>query len=118
MPGAVVDYEQVAGFLPLVLIAVVFWFLVLRPARRRQQDAAKLQESLSAGDRIMLTSGIFGSVVGMGDDSLEVEVAAGTVITVHRQAVAKIVESPVVDGPGDGHGDDSSTPEHGDESRA
>ncbi|CAN5848465.1 preprotein translocase subunit YajC [soil metagenome] len=84
--------EQVAGLLPLLLIVAVFWFLVMRPARRRQQDAARLQRNLAVGDRIMLTSGIFGSVRAIGDESLEVDAAPGVVLSVHRQAVAKIVE--------------------------
>ncbi len=93
--------EQVAGLLPLLLIVAVFWFLVMRPARRRQQDAARLQRNLAVGDRIMLTSGIFGSVRAIGDESLEVDAAPGVVLSVHRQAVAKIVEPP-----GSDQGDD------------
>ena len=116
------DYEQVAGLLPLVLIAVVFWLLVIRPARRRQHDAATLQRSLAVGDKIMLTSGIFGSVVDIGTESLDVEVATGVVLSAHRQAVAKIVEPTAADST-DGNAetsaaDDGSPREPGGDSRA
>ncbi len=96
------DLDQIAGILPLLLILVVFWFLVLRPARRRQRDAASLQESLAVGDRIMLTSGIYASVLAIDDESLQVEAAAGVALTVHRQAVAKIIEPSDSEGTGQG----------------
>jgi len=85
------DGQQIAQFLPLLLIVVVFWLLILRPARRRQQDAAKLQRSIGEGDKVMLTSGVFGTVRGLGDGDFELEVASGVVLTVHRQAVNQIV---------------------------
>ena len=85
------DGQQIAQFLPLVLIVVVFWLLILRPARRRQQDAARLQRSIGLGDKVMLTSGLFGTVRGLGDSDFELEVASGVVLTVHRQAVNQIV---------------------------
>lgn len=114
--------DQIGPIVPLVLIAGVFWLLILRPARRRQQDAARLQRSLGVGDRVMLTSGVFGTVTGLEDESFQIEVAPGVVLTVHRQAVAKVVEpAGTVDGPTTGSaGSTGSTgsvppePDHGD----
>ena len=89
--------EQIGSLLPFVLIIVVFWFFILRPARKRQQAAAQLQTSLTVGDRIMLTSGLFGTVVAIGDESFELQLAPKVRVTVHRQAVAKIVESAAIE---------------------
>ena len=99
------DGQQIAQFLPLVLIVVVFWLLILRPARRRQQDAARLQRSIGVGDKVMLTSGLFGTVRGLGDSDFEFEVASGVVLTVHRQAVNQIVTK--ADEPAEPAGDTS-----------
>lgn len=108
--------EQISGILPLLLIVVVFWFLVLRPARRRQRDAAQLQRSLALGDRVMLTSGIFGAVRAIDDESLRVEAAPGVMLTVHRQAIAKIV--PPDNGAGEGQlGGGSTATDSGDDPR-
>lgn len=85
--------DTVAQLLPLVLIFAVFWLLVVRPQRRRQQQMTSLQQSLGIGSKIMLTSGIHGSVAGLGDDTIDVEVAPGTVLTVARAAVARVVET-------------------------
>lgn len=82
---------DLAALLPFVLIALVFWFLIFRPARKRQRETMQTQASLEVGVRVMLTSGIFGDVVSVGDAEVEVEVAPGTVITVHRQAIGKVV---------------------------
>lgn len=113
--------DQIGPIVPLVLIAGVFWLLILRPARRRQQDAARLQRSLGVGDRVMLTSGVFGTVTGLEDESFQIEVAPGVVLTVHRQAVAKVVDPAGTDdrpaGPTGSTGSTGSVPtepDHGD----
>ncbi|UYM04803.1 preprotein translocase subunit YajC [Solicola gregarius] len=83
--------EDLYALLPFVLLALVFWFLVFRPARKRQRETLQTQSSLEVGARVMLTSGIFGDVLSVGDSELEIEIAPGTVITVHRQAIGRVV---------------------------
>lgn len=82
---------DLAALLPFALIALVFWFLIFRPARKRQRETMQTQASLEVGVRVMLTSGIFGEVVAVGDSEVEVEIAPDTVISVHRQAIGKVV---------------------------
>ncbi|MGZ5409669.1 MAG: preprotein translocase subunit YajC, partial [Aeromicrobium sp.] len=52
--------SNAVDYLPLVLLVLVFWFLILRPMRKRQQQFAATQKSIAAGSRVMLASGIFG----------------------------------------------------------
>ncbi|HWJ09338.1 MAG TPA: preprotein translocase subunit YajC [Nocardioides sp.] len=82
--------KDAAQLLPIVAIAVIFWLLILRPASRQRKAAAELQAALTVGDDVMLTSGIFGSVVGSAEDHLDVEIAEGVVIKVVRGAVASV----------------------------
>ncbi|CAN5680899.1 preprotein translocase subunit YajC [soil metagenome] len=89
--------KDLAGFLPFVLIALVFWFLIVRPQRRRQQDLASTQSSLDVGTEVMLGSGIFGTVASLDDETLRLEIAPGTTVKVARQAVAKVLSTPVED---------------------
>jgi preprotein translocase subunit YajC len=84
--------KDLAGFLPFVLIALVFWFLIVRPQRRRQHDLASTQSSLGVGTEVMLGSGFYGTVVSVGDDTLDLELAPGTTVKVARQAVVKVLE--------------------------
>jgi preprotein translocase subunit YajC len=80
------------SILPFVLIVVVFWFLVVRPARNQQKRLAATQSSATVGTEVMLGSGIYGTVVGVGDDTFEVQVAPGTTIKVAKQAVVRVIE--------------------------
>lgn len=88
---------DVAGILPLVLIVLAFWFLVIRPARKRQQDMTRTQNSVETGSQVMLGSGIFGTVVAVADESVQLEIAPGTTIKVARQAVVRVIDEPVAE---------------------
>jgi preprotein translocase subunit YajC len=89
-----VSSGDLASILPLVLIVLAFWFLVIRPARKRQQDMARTQSSAQVGTRVMLGSGIYGTVTALADDTVELEVAPGTVLTVARQAIVRVIDAP------------------------
>jgi preprotein translocase subunit YajC len=74
-------------FLPLIGIVLLFWLFIIRPQSRRQKELRSMQSSLSVGDEVMLTSGIFGSVQEVGDDHVVVEIAEGVAIKVAQGAV-------------------------------
>jgi len=78
-------------YLPLLLVVFAFWLLVLRPARNRQREFLATQNALATGSRVMLASGIFGELVAVRDDEVEIRVASDVVLTVARQAVAKVI---------------------------
>jgi preprotein translocase subunit YajC len=82
-----------ASLLPFVLIVLVFWFLVIRPARKQQQKLAATQSAVQIGSEVMLGSGIYGTVAAEGDDTLQLQIAPGTVITVARQAVVRVLDA-------------------------
>jgi preprotein translocase subunit YajC len=89
-----VDASQLEAYLPLVLLIVVGYLLLIRPARRRAQATAALQASLTPGDDVMLSSGLFGTVLDIRDEVVRVELAPGTVVRVHRGAVTQIIKDP------------------------
>jgi preprotein translocase subunit YajC len=86
--------QDLAGILPLILIVLAFWFLVIRPSRKRSQEMTRIQRSVDVGASVMLGSGIYGTVVAVADDTLQLEVAPGTTIKVARQAVVRVVDEP------------------------
>jgi len=86
-----VSGSDLGALLPLLLLVAAFVFLVLRPARNRQRQMAALQNSLDVGSEVMLTSGIFGTVTWLGDETLEVEIAPDTIVRLHRQAIGKVL---------------------------
>lgn len=81
--------EQITGFLPLLLIGLVFYFLIIRPQRARQQRQLQLVNSLAIGDRIVTIGGFHGTVQEVEDDTIRVEIAPGTVATLVKGAVAR-----------------------------
>ena len=74
----------------VILIALVgFWAIVMRPARTQQRRVAELQTALAVGDEVIISAGIFGTVVALEDDRVRLEIAPGTVVTVARQVVIR-----------------------------
>jgi preprotein translocase subunit YajC len=73
----------------LVLMFVGFYFLMLRPQRKRQQEQAQLAAKIQIGDRIITWSGIYGEVVGADEDTLIIKVESGATLRIARMAVAQ-----------------------------
>lgn len=72
-------------------LGVAFYFLMWRPAQKKMKEQQATMNSLAEGSRVMLTSGIFGTVRHLGERQMIVELAPGLEVTVLRQALAKIV---------------------------
>jgi preprotein translocase subunit YajC len=85
--------------LPLLLVLVLAVPLVMSSRKQKKQQAAQqdLQSSLAPGDRVMTTSGLYGTVADTsGDNTIDIEIAPGVVTTWLRLAVREKVE-PVVE---------------------
>ncbi|MEP6815007.1 MAG: preprotein translocase subunit YajC [Marmoricola sp.] len=83
---------QYTPILLLAALAILFWLVVLRPARRQQSATAEIQRNLAVGDDVVLSAGIFGTIAGMDDARVQLEIAPGTVIEVARQVVVRRVD--------------------------
>ena len=84
--------NALVSFLPLILIAVAFYFFLIRPQKRRQQEHQKMQQSLQPGTRIVTAGGIYGTVLDNDEGDLLLEIAEGVEIRVLAQAVMRVVE--------------------------
>ncbi len=90
-------------FFPLIMLALLAVLLFVLPARQRktmQARAQALQESLTIGTPVMTTSGIHGTVVGLGEATADLELAPGVVVTFARPAILEI-RQPATGTPGD-----------------
>jgi preprotein translocase subunit YajC len=81
----------VNGLIIVVILFALFWLLLIRPQRRRQAAQNQLIEGVEVGDEIVTAGGLYGHVVGVGDDELLVEIAPGTNVRIARRAVAGVV---------------------------
>ena len=61
-------------FLPLVLLFVVFWFILIRPQRKKDKQVKEMLNNLKAGDRICTIGGIYGTIIGIKDDTVTLSV--------------------------------------------
>lgn len=98
------------SFFPFILLALAVLLLFVLPARQRkrmQAQAQAMQESLTIGTAIMTTSGLHGTVAGLGEATVDVEIAPGVVVTFARPAILEI-RKPV--GIVDDEGTDTGTP--------
>ena len=80
----------------LVIVIALFGFgaIVMRPARVQQRRVAELQAELAVGDEVIISAGIFGTVVSIQDDRVQLEIAPGTVVTAARQVVIRRAPEP------------------------
>jgi preprotein translocase subunit YajC len=81
--------EALAQLFPFLLIAVVFYFFLIRPQRARQQQQRALIDSLDRNDRVVTIGGLHGTVDSVDDDTLRLEIAPGTVVTFAKAAIAR-----------------------------
>ena len=72
---------------PFALVLAIFYFIILLPMRKRQKKAQEFLENLKVGDRIVTTSGIYGSITKLHDKSVHVQIAEKVRIEVARSAV-------------------------------
>ena len=83
--------EQYSTLIFIALLVLAFYFLILRPQRRRQQALQQTMNAISPGSRVMLGSGLFGTVVTVGPRQVVLEISPGAEVTVLKQAISKVV---------------------------
>ena len=84
----------IALFLPLILIMVIFYFLMIMPAQRRQKKVAEMLRNLKTGDKVITNGGIYGTIMGLDDDSVQLRIAEQVKIKVSRAAIAGLQAEP------------------------
>ena len=72
-----------------VIMVAVFYVLLWRPQQRRQSAVRLLQGQLKVGDDVVTTSGIFGTVVELGENDVRLEIAPGTIVRFARGAIGE-----------------------------
>lgn len=78
---------------PFFLIFVIFYFLIIRPQRKKQLEHKKMVEALKVGDIVVLSSGFKGSIAKINDkDFIAVEIASNTVVDVLRSSIVSVVK--------------------------
>ncbi|WP_138379731.1 preprotein translocase subunit YajC [Luteithermobacter gelatinilyticus] len=83
--------DPLMGFLPLILIFVVFYFLLIRPQQKRAKEHKQMIENLRRGDVIVTSGGIIGKITKIVDDNeVEAEIASGVRIRLIRNMISTV----------------------------
>ena len=73
--GAESTTAMLVSFLPLILIFVVFYFILIRPQKKKDKETQKMRANIQVGDEVITIGGIIGIVVSLKDDNLVIETA-------------------------------------------
>ena len=79
------------GYVFILVLLALMWFLLIRPQRRRQQEAQQLANSLQVGAEIVTAGGLYGTITEVDEDEVHVEIADGVEVRVAKRAVAGVV---------------------------
>jgi preprotein translocase subunit YajC len=81
-----------AKLLPFVLLAVAFWFLVLRPTQRHRANAAAMAAQLAPGVDVITAGGMHGTVISVDDTDVVLAVAPGVEVRFLKGAIRSVVD--------------------------
>lgn len=76
---------------PIVAIFAIFYFLLIRPQQKQQKEHEAMLKNLKAGDKVLTSGGLYGTVTGFKGDDLEVQFSQTVKLTVSRAAVTRLV---------------------------
>jgi preprotein translocase subunit YajC len=100
--------EGLSSLIFLLLFGGIFYFMLIRPQKRRVQQHRALMDSLSLGDEVVTIGGVYGTVRRLSDEDLDLEVASGVTLRVLKSAVARKLTADVPE-PGAGASEGEGT---------
>ena len=96
LPGGGGQGGGFTAFIPLVLMFVVFYFLLIRPQQKKQRDLKEMLSSLKTGDQIVTSGGLYGTIIGFGEDNrIKVKIAENVKVDIARSAISSKVAGAI-----------------------
>ena len=91
------NYGQISGtFLPIILMILIFYFLLIRPQKKRDKAERDMRNSIQVGDEISTIGGFIGKVVSIKDETIVIETTADrTKLKLYRWAIRGKEAAPV-----------------------
>jgi len=78
-------------FIPIVLMFVAMWFILIRPAKKRQQETQNMQSNLQRGDKVITIGGLHGVIDSIEDTAVTLKISENVRVKFDRQAIGRIV---------------------------
>ena len=81
------------NLLPFIAMIAIMWFLLIRPAQKRQKQTKEMQTSLKRGDGVVTIGGLHGTIDVVDEASVFIKTADGAVLQFDRQAIGRVTDS-------------------------
>jgi preprotein translocase subunit YajC len=81
---------------PLAMVFAIFYFIVIVPSKRQQKKVQEFVDNLKVNDKVITTSGIFGQIVKLDEQSVQLQVAEKLNIKVSKAAIGGYQGQPPV----------------------
>ena len=83
--------QQILGFLPIILMFVVLYFLMIRPQMKRQKEHRAMVEAIAVGHEVVIGGGMLGRIKRLSEQYLHVEIASGVEVQVQRASLVQVL---------------------------
>jgi preprotein translocase subunit YajC len=84
------DLQQLLPAAVFVIVMVgLFWWIVVKPAKQREQKHKELIQSIVPGEKVVTVGGVYGKIMRVREDTFELEVSKGVTLTFDRRAVRR-----------------------------
>ena len=87
------------NMIPIAAVFVIFYFFLIRPQQKQAKEHQRMLNDLKKGDKILTTGGLYGTIVGVRDQDIEVRFAENVKLAVARSAVSRVVSTEAVPTP-------------------
>ena len=78
------------SLVPFVLIFIIFYFLLILPQQKRQKKLRTMLDALKKGDKVITSSGLWGTVTNLGKDSVTLQISDNTKVKIQRDHIARL----------------------------
>ncbi len=85
--------SAIAGFLPIILMFGVFWFLIIRPQKKQADQRKAMIQAIKRGDKIVTNGGLFATVRDVKGDRVVATIAENVKVEIAKSSVSAVVEA-------------------------
>jgi preprotein translocase subunit YajC len=94
--GAAGGLDNIASFLPMIVIFALFWFLLVRPQQKRAKEVKQMLSALGKGDEVITQGGLVGRIVKLNEQMVSLEIATGVEVQLQRGAITGKLEKGTI----------------------
>ncbi len=94
----VTSVQGLGNLIFLGLLFFIFYFMLIRPNKKRAESHRRLVESIGVGDEVVTAGGLHGTIKGLGDDLMELEIAPGTVVKYEKTYILRRIDEELEGG--------------------